>query len=78
MKDNVNHPSHYENGPACPHCGGVIECIVVTEKYNFTIGNAAKYLWRAGKKEDQIEDLRKAIWYVQREIERLSQTKEIE
>ena len=37
---------------------------------NFCVGNAVKYLWRAGLKGDGIEDLRKAAWYVQREIDR--------
>lgn len=75
MIDNVNHPSHYENGPTCPSCGATIECIVVTEQYNFTIGNAIKYLWRAGKKDQakHVEDLKKAIWYINREIERLEE-----
>lgn len=39
---------------------------------NFNVGNAVKYLWRAGNKGDHIEDLRKAAWYVQREIDRLT------
>jgi len=50
-----------------------VECITVTEHYGFNIGNAIKYLWRAGfKSKDPIEDLRKAAWYVNREIERLT------
>jgi hypothetical protein len=50
-----------------------VECIVITEHYNFNVGNAIKYLWRAGLKDgvDPIEDLKKAAWYVNREIERL-------
>jgi hypothetical protein len=67
MTDNVNHPSHYEsvvNG---------IECIDVTENFNFNRGNAIKYIWRAGHKDKskEIEDLQKAAWYIQREILRL-------
>ncbi len=66
MNDNVNHPSHYTS-----HKSG-IECIQVTEHMNFCIGNAMKYLWRAGiKSESPIEDLKKAVWYINREIERL-------
>ena len=64
MSDQVNHPSHY-----CKHPSGV-ECIQVTEHYGFCVGNAIKYLWRAGLKGDAIEDLKKAAWYVQREIDR--------
>ena len=64
--DNVNHPKHYTS-----HKSGV-ECIQVTEHMNFCIGNAIKYLWRAGLKgNSQIEDLEKAIWYINREIERV-------
>lgn len=75
MNDNVNHPSHYTSHPSG------IECIEITQHHGFCIGNAIKYLWRAGLKTDadksdkekQIEDLEKAVWYIQREIERLNQ-----
>jgi hypothetical protein len=62
--DSVNHPSHYNSHPAG------IECIAVVEHFNFNVGNAIKYLWRAGLKGDALEDLQKAKWYVEREIER--------
>lgn len=62
--DIVNHPSHYTQHPSG------VECITITEHFNFNVGNAIKYLWRAGLKSAPIEDLRKAAWYVQREIER--------
>jgi len=66
MSDAVEHPSHYNSH------GSGIECIQVTEYMNFNLGNAVKYIWRAGlKSEDPITDLRKAAWYVQREIARL-------
>ena len=68
--DTVNHPSHYTSGPACEHCGKTIECIVVVERLSFSVGNAIKYLWRAGLKGEAIEDLEKALWYVNRELER--------
>jgi hypothetical protein len=64
LKDPVNHPKHYTQHPSG------IECIEVTECLNFCVGNAIKYLWRAGLKDDTIQDLRKAIWYTEREIER--------
>lgn len=70
-EDPVNHPSHYTSSPASCECGRGIECIEITEHMNFCVGNAVKYLWRAGLKGDGIEDLRKAAWYVQREIDRL-------
>jgi len=57
----VNHPSHYQ--------GNKFECIDIIEDFNlgFCLGNAVKYILRAGKKQDRIQDLRKAIWYLQRE-----------
>lgn len=64
VKDNVNHPSHYTAHPSG------IECIQVTEHMSFCVGNAVKYLWRADHKGNDIEDLRKAAWYINREIER--------
>ena len=62
--DDVNHPTHYTSHPSG------VECITITEAFNFNVGNAIKYLWRAGLKGDALEDMRKAAWYVQREIER--------
>lgn len=67
MTDNINHPSHYRgfsNGA---------EVIDITEQLNFNRGSAIKYLARAGKKDPakELEDLRKAEWYVQREIARI-------
>ena len=62
---NVDHPQHYQRGG--------IECIDVVEHLSFNRGNAMKYLWRAGSKPtaNEIEDLEKAAWYVNREIARL-------
>ena len=65
--DNVNHPKHYTSHPAG------IECIQITEHMNFCLGSAIKYIWRADLKNDAIEDLEKAKWYIQREIERRTQ-----
>lgn len=62
--DPVNHPQHY-----CQISG--VECIDVIENFTFCIGSAIKYAWRAGLKGDQIEDLRKARWFLDREISRL-------
>lgn len=80
--DNVNHPKHYTSDPSG------IECIDITRHRNFNIGNAIKYLWRAGLKfgmeitpkktaiikngkDNEIEDLNKAVWYLVDEIHRL-------
>lgn len=66
--DSVNHPPHYNNSPAKCDCGRRIECIDVTRHHNFNIGNAIKYLWRCDLKGASVEDLRKAVWYIQDEI----------
>lgn len=64
INDLVNHPPHYTAHPSG------IECIQITETMNFCLGNAIKYIWRSDLKHDAIEDLKKAVWYVNREIER--------
>ncbi len=66
--DAINHPSHYTSHPSG------VECITVVEHMPFNIGNAIKYLWRCGQKGDEVEDLRKAAWYVEREIQRRTKT----
>lgn len=70
--DSVNHPSHYTDGK--------IEVIDFIEDkgLNFHRGNAVKYIARAGKKNPgkEIEDLEKAVWYINREIERLMKEKQ--
>lgn len=65
MAETVNHPPHYNQG--------TIECIDVIEMLalNFNRGSALKYLWRAGHKGDELDDLRKAAWYLSREIRRI-------
>ena len=71
--DRVNHPSYYQDPSG-------VECITVTRYRDFNIGNALKYLWRAGLKKENglsdkdktIEDLKKAIWYINDEIKLLS------
>ena len=60
--DPVNHPKHYTGHPSG------IETIQVTEWMGFNLGNAVKYIWRCDLKKDAIEDLKKAVWYLQREI----------
>lgn len=66
MNDNVNHPAHYTDGK--------IEVIdfIEDKKLGYHLGNAVKYISRAGKKDPDkyIEDLQKAVWYLQREIKR--------
>lgn len=76
MEDNVNHPSHYTW--LKEKCG--IEVIDITRHLDFDTGNAVKYILRAGKKKDSsmqdnakcIEDLKKAIWYLNDRINTLS------
>jgi hypothetical protein len=64
-KSPIN-PPHYKAHPSG------IECIQITEHMNFCLGNAVKYIWRAGLKEgnDRDQDLEKAMWYLQRELRR--------
>lgn len=65
--DPVNHPSHYTSHPSG------VEAITICEHHDFCIGNALKYLWRSGLKGDSprkfIEDLKKAVWYINRRIQ---------
>ena len=76
MSEKINHPSHYNTGK--------YEAIEVIEDWGlgrgFNLGNAIKYVSRAGHKnpETEIEDLEKAAWYINREIERLKIIKEVE
>lgn len=82
MENNIDSPRHYNSHPSG------VECITITEHMTFNVGNAIKYLWRAGLKMDPIsqagafeiaqraqekhlEDLKKARWYIDREIERI-------
>ena len=62
--DNIEHPKHYTSHPSG------IECIAVTRHMGFNLGNAIKYIWRADLKNDAIEDLKKAVWYLQDEIKK--------
>jgi len=66
-QDQVNHPAHYTSHPSG------VECIQVTEHMGFSLGNAVKYIWRADLKNDAIEDLEKARWYIERELKRRRQ-----
>jgi hypothetical protein len=66
MSDPVNSPAHYTSHPSG------IECLQITEHMNFCLGNAVKYIWRAGlKSPDAVQDLEKARFYIDREIKRL-------
>lgn len=60
--DPVEHPAHYTQHPSG------VECVQITEHMNFCLGNALKYIWRAGLKGSAVEDLKKAIFYIEREI----------
>lgn len=65
MHDPVNNPAHYTAHPSG------VECIEITQHMNYCLGNAVKYLWRAGLKGAAIEDLKKARWYINQEIQRI-------
>lgn len=60
--DAVDHPKHYTSHPSG------VECIRITEHMGFNLGNALKYIWRCDLKKDAIEDLKKARFYIEREI----------
>lgn len=66
--DSVNNPKHYNSHPSG------VQCIEITRHMGFNLGNAVKYLWRAGLKDGQptVQDLQKAIWYIEDEIERVT------
>jgi len=63
----IDHPEHYNRHPSG------IECITIVEAFNFNLGNVIKYIWREGLKpgEADIDELRKAQWYINREIQRI-------
>jgi hypothetical protein len=63
MSEQVNHPSHYNQIQG-------VECIDVVEQMPFNLGNSIKYIWRCGDKGNKVQDLQKAIWYLEREIDR--------
>ncbi len=67
--DMVNHPAHYQAGR------GGVECIDIAESFGFNLGNVIKYVWRAGRKPgvSPVEDLRKAAWYLAREIDKVTE-----
>jgi hypothetical protein len=66
MDDAIEHPSHYNSHPSG------VECITIVQHFEFNIGNAIKYLWRAGLKESSSyeEDLLKARQYIDFELAR--------
>jgi len=68
MSEKVNHPDHYQRHENDPY-----EAIKIIEAHDldFNLGNAVKYILRAGKKDDIKQDLNKAIWYLNRKIEKL-------
>lgn len=67
--DPVNHPAHYT------YAGDQYECIEVLEAWGlgFHLGNAVKYICRAGRKADALQDLKKARWYLDRYITKLEE-----
>lgn len=65
MSKNIDHPDHYNWHPSGA------ECIEIAEEFTFNLGNVIKYVWRSGRKGDRLECLRKAAWYLNREIVRL-------
>jgi hypothetical protein len=73
MIDNINNPQHYTSHPSG------IECVDIAKHHCFCIGNVFKYIWRAGLKDSttEIEDLKKAVWYLNKKINDLEREKGI-
>lgn len=71
MNDPINNPKHYTSHPSG------VECIQVTEHMSFNLGNAIKYLWRADEKGAPLEDLKKAAWYINREIQKREKAEKV-
>jgi hypothetical protein len=65
VTDTVNHPTHYNAHPSG------VEAIDVVEYLTFNLGNALKYLWRKDHKGRASEDAHKALWYLERELDRV-------
>ena len=70
MNDSVNSPAHYTSHPSG------IECIEITRHMNFNLGNAIKYIWRAGMKDEYLQELKKARWYIDDEIAKIEDSNE--
>jgi hypothetical protein len=64
MNDPVNHPKHYTSHPSG------VECIQITEHMGFNLGNAIKYVWRSDLKGNDVQDLEKAKFYIERELQK--------
>jgi hypothetical protein len=69
-KDTIN-PEHYKWHP-------VAECADISEHFPKNIGSAIEYLWRVGRKANAVEDLKKAIWFIKREIRRIERTRHVD
>ena len=65
MNDLVNNPSHYTSHPSG------VEAIEITRWMSYNLGNVIKYVWRADLKENNVQDLEKAQFYLNDEIKRL-------
>jgi hypothetical protein len=59
----INRPPHYNSHPSGQ------QCVTFSEHLGFNLGNAWKYVWRQGLKNDSVEDLRKSLWYLDRAID---------
>ena len=72
VESKIDHPSHYRANTG-------VEAITVIEAWglNFNLGNVVKYISRAGHKLDHAEDLEKALWYLQREVNRIKESGDV-
>ena len=72
MDDLVNKPPHYRWLP------NGVEAIDITENFNFNLGNSLKYIIRSNHKGSELQDLKKARWYIDREITRMERKRNID
>jgi len=71
MSETINHPQHYNQHPSN------VECLTIIRWFPYNIGAVIKHLWRAGLKGDRLQDLEKALVYLQDEIEREKQVQDM-
>lgn len=71
--DMVNHPPHYNQG-GVETIDGILAALGTEAFVAYCRGNAMKYIWRAGHKDDIVQDLKKAVWYLNRAIQTIEPT----
>lgn len=70
-EEMVNHPAHYNKNGGIECIDALRDCLTEEEFIGFCKGNALKYLWRCGAKDEPLQELKKAEWYIKRCIDKL-------